>query len=109
MWRTAGWRSPLKPEDAMMLQGIGLKKYFPATGGSLLGRGQGWIKAVDGVTVQIAAGETLGIVGESGSGKTTLAKLFLLLEKPTAGSLFFDGKDVQTFGPEDFARYRRAV
>jgi oligopeptide transport system ATP-binding protein len=93
----------------MMLQGIGLKKYFPMTGGSLLGRGQGWIKAVDEVTVQVAAGETLGIVGESGSGKTTLAKLFLLLEKPTAGSLLFDGKDIRSFGKDDLARYRRAV
>src|SRR5919198_24404 len=109
MWRTAGWRSPLTSEDAMMLQGIGLKKYFPMTGGSLLGRGQGWIKAVDGVTIQVAAGETLGIVGESGSGKTTLAKLFLLLEKPTAGSLLFDGKDIRSFGKDDLARYRRAV
>ena len=93
----------------MILQGIGLKKYFSATGGWLPGRGQGWIKAVDGVTVQIAAGETLGIVGESGSGKTTLAKLFLLLKKPTAGSLLFDGQEIRSFGKDDLARYRRAV
>lgn len=93
----------------MILQGIGLKKYFPVTGGFAVGRTRGWIKAVDGVSLQVAEGETLGIVGESGSGKTTLAKLFLLLERPTAGSLLFDGKEVRAFGRDDFRRYRRAV
>ncbi len=91
----------------MTLQGIGLKKHFPVTGG--FRRVRGWIKAVDGVSVQVAEGETLGIVGESGSGKTTLAKLFLLLERPTAGSLLFDGKEIQAFDRDDFARYRRSV
>jgi oligopeptide/dipeptide ABC transporter ATP-binding protein len=92
-----------------MLQGIGLKKYFPVTGG-LFARGtQGWIRAVDGVQVQVAEGEALGIVGESGSGKTTLAKLFLLLERPTAGSLRFDGQEVHAFARADLARYRRSV
>jgi len=93
----------------MILQGIGLKKHFPVTGGFSVGGVRGWIKAVDGVSVQVAEGETLGIVGESGSGKTTLAKLFLLLERPTAGSLLFDGKEIQAFGRDDFRRYRRAV
>jgi oligopeptide/dipeptide ABC transporter ATP-binding protein len=93
----------------MILQGIGLKKYFPVTGGFTVGRVRGWIKAVDGVSVQVAEGETLGIVGESGSGKTTLAKLFLLLERPTAGSLLFDGKEIQAFGRDDLRRYRRSV
>jgi oligopeptide/dipeptide ABC transporter ATP-binding protein len=93
----------------MILQGIGLKKHFPVAGGFSVGGVRGWIKAVDGVSVQVAEGETLGIVGESGSGKTTLAKLFLLLERPTAGSLLFDGKEIQAFGRDDFRRYRRAV
>ena len=93
----------------MTLQGIGLKKYFPAGSPYSLGRTAAWIKAVDGVSVQVSEGETLGIVGESGSGKTTLAKLFLLLERPTAGSLLFDGKECQTFGRDDLARYRHSV
>jgi oligopeptide/dipeptide ABC transporter ATP-binding protein len=59
--------------------------------------------------VQVGEGETLGIVGESGSGKTTLAKLFLLLERPTSGSLLFDGKAIAAFDRRDLARYRRAV
>lgn len=93
----------------MTLQAIGLTKHFPVTGGLALGRHSGWIKAVDGVSVQVTEGETLGIVGESGSGKTTLARLFLLLERPTAGSLRFEGKDVGAFGRDDFVRYRRSV
>jgi oligopeptide/dipeptide ABC transporter ATP-binding protein len=91
------------------LEAIGLKKYFPVTSGFSLSGTQGWVKAVDGVSVEVAEGETLGIVGESGSGKTTLARLFLLLERPTAGSLLFDGKAVADFRRGDFARYRRAV
>jgi oligopeptide transport system ATP-binding protein len=93
----------------MTLQGIGLKKYFPVKGGFGLDGVRGWIKAVDGVTVQVAEGETLGIVGESGSGKTTLARLFLLLERATGGSLLFEGKEIGTLGRDDFRRYRRSV
>jgi oligopeptide transport system ATP-binding protein len=92
----------------MTLEAIGLKKHFPVSGFAV-GRGHAWIKAVDGVSVHVAEGETLGIVGESGSGKTTLAKLFLLLERPTAGSLRFDGQDVHTFDRHDVTRYRRSV
>ena len=93
----------------MILEGIGLKKYFPVTGGFTVGGVRGWIKAVDGVSVRVAEGETLGIVGESGSGKTTLAKVFLLLERPTAGSVVFDGTPTQDFSRSDLARYRRSV
>jgi oligopeptide/dipeptide ABC transporter ATP-binding protein len=93
----------------MILQGVGLKKYFPAARGFGVGRPRGWIKALDGVSVQVAEGETLGIVGESGSGKTTLAKLFLLLERPTGGSLLFDGQATEAFAHADLMRYRRAV
>jgi oligopeptide/dipeptide ABC transporter ATP-binding protein len=80
-----------------MLEGVGLTKHF------------GRIRALDGVSVQVAEGETLGIVGESGSGKTTLARLFLLLERPTAGALLFEGKPVDDFERGDVRRFRRAV
>jgi oligopeptide/dipeptide ABC transporter ATP-binding protein len=92
-----------------MLHGIGLKKYFPVARGVFMGKVRGWIKAVDGVHVHVAEGEALGIVGESGSGKTTLAKLFLLLEQPTDGSLLFNGQEVRTFSRQDLTRYRRSV
>jgi len=93
----------------VILQGIGLKKHFPVTGGLGLRRARAVVRALDGVSVQVCEGETLGIVGESGSGKTTLAKLLLLLERPTDGSLLLDGQDVWTFRPEELSKYRRAV
>ena len=100
-------RRGLEPD--VKLEAIGLKKYFPVTSGFSVSGTRGWIKAVDGVSVEVAEGETLGIVGESGSGKTTLAKLFLLLERPTAGALLFDGKEIAAFARGDLARYRRSV
>jgi oligopeptide/dipeptide ABC transporter ATP-binding protein len=93
----------------MILEAVGLQKHFPVAGAFSMGGARGSIKAVDGVSVQVAEGETLGIVGESGSGKSTLARLLLLLERPTAGSLLFDGKDVRAFSRADLRRYRRSV
>ena len=93
----------------MRLEAVAVRKYFPITAAFALGAVRGVVKAVDDVTVHVGAGETLGIVGESGSGKTTLAKLFLLLERPTAGSVRFDGRDVQAFDRAELARYRRSV
>jgi oligopeptide/dipeptide ABC transporter ATP-binding protein len=92
-----------------MLEAVALTKHFAIASGFAVGRGHGSVRALDGVSVQVGEGETLGIVGESGSGKTTLAKLFLRLERPTAGAVRFDGKDVATFGRDDLRRYRRAV
>src|SRR5262245_60034226 len=113
MWRTATRRAagPCRPrlQPDVKLEAIGLTKYFPVTSGFSLSGSRGSVKALDGVSVQVAEGETLGIVGESGSGKTTLARLFLLLERPTSGSLLFDGKLVTEFERDDLARYRRAV
>ena len=93
----------------MILEAVSVKKHFPVSGGFGVGGVRGWIKAVDGVSVGVAEGETLGIVGESGSGKTTLAKLFLLLERPTGGALCFEGADMSGFRRGDLARYRRSV
>jgi peptide/nickel transport system ATP-binding protein len=92
-----------------MLEAIDVTRHFPVRRRLGAGHAPVVIKAVDGVSVSVGEGETLGIVGESGSGKTTLAKMFLLLERPTAGSVRFDGADVTTFGRRDLTRYRRSV
>ena len=71
-----------------------LKMYFPVVSGSLLSRKAAEIKAVDDVSFSIRRGETLGLVGESGSGKTTLGLCLLQLNKPTAGQVIYEGKDL---------------
>ncbi|CAN5139983.1 dipeptide ABC transporter ATP-binding protein [soil metagenome] len=69
-------------------------KYYPGAARGLLGRSRAVVRAVDGVTLAIEAGETFGLVGESGSGKSTLGRLALNLEAPTSGQVSFDGQDL---------------
>jgi ABC-type oligopeptide transport system ATPase subunit len=84
-----------------------LVKVFPL-GESIFGGGaQGEVRAVDGVSLDITAGETLGVVGESGSGKSTLGRLILRLIEPTSGSVRFAGQDVVRAGGAELRRLRR--
>ena len=93
----------------VLLEAEGLKKYFPVTKGLLISKITGWIKAVDGVSFQIRAGETLGIVGESGCGKSTTAKMLLMLEDPTEGTIRYQGKDIQNATSDERRAYRSSV
>ena len=86
-----------------------LHKHFPIRKGVLIERTVGHVKAVDGVSFEIAEGETLGLVGESGSGKSTTGYCVLQLLKPTSGSIRFMGKELTDLGREDLRRMRREM
>ena len=84
-------------------------KCFPISAGGFLFKRYRMLKAVDNVSFSIQRGSCFGIAGESGSGKTTIAKLILLLEKLTGGSICFEGKDLGLFSKKDIMWYRSRV
>jgi len=93
----------------ILLEGRDLTKHYPVTRG-LLHRNVGWVRAVDGVSFTVEQGKTLSLVGESGAGKTTTAKMVLLLERLTSGSILFQGKDLNQFTPSQLkTEYRPRV
>ena len=92
----------------VILRVEGLKKYFPVQRG-FLQRVVGWIKAVDGVDLELSAGKTLGLVGESGCGKSTLARLILKLLEPDAGRVLFGGQDITRLSRAEMQSYRRRM
>ena len=99
--------APLR-EDAL-LRVEGLVKHYPLTRGIVFKKTIGQVRAVDGVSFTLAAGETLGLVGESGCGKSTVSKLIMALEKPTAGRVFYKGQDVTDLHGKDLRRLRRNI
>ena len=92
----------------VLLEVRDLKKHFPIRRG-LFGRTAGQVKAVDGVSFSVGAGEVLGLVGESGCGKTTTGRCILRLIEPTSGSVRFGGREVTTLPPRELRALRREM
>ena len=84
-------------------------KHFPIPVGGIIFRRYNMLKAVDDVSFSLKRGTCFGIAGESGSGKTTIARLILLLEKVTSGSILFEGKELQQLSQNDIMWYRSRV
>ncbi|GIN11378.1 peptide ABC transporter ATP-binding protein [Shouchella clausii] len=90
----------------VLLEAKGLKMHFPIKAG-VIKRTVGYVKAVDGITLKVYKGESLGIVGESGSGKSTLGRMLLRLLDPTEGEVYFNGEQISNLSNRKMRPYRR--
>jgi oligopeptide/dipeptide ABC transporter ATP-binding protein len=97
----------MKTENLLEIRG--LKKYFDAGRPALFSRQNKFVHAVDGVSLTLRRSEVIALVGESGCGKSTLSLLLMGLEEPTAGSIFFEGRDVTHLNDRERKELRRKI
>ena len=93
----------------VLLEALDLVKHFPVRSSALRRSAAEHVHAVDGVSLEVRRGETLGIVGESGCGKSTLGRLLVRLLEPTSGTVRFGGDDITTLSRRELRPYRREL
>jgi oligopeptide transport system ATP-binding protein len=92
-----------------LIEATDVIKHFPIKGGALITHAVGQVRAVDGVSLSVSRGETLGLVGESGCGKSTFARLLTALQPVTSGSIKFEGQEVTKLSRAQMRPLRRQV
>ena len=95
--------------EEVLLRVTGLTKHFPVTRGVVFRHQVGAVRAVDGIDLSVARGQTLGLVGESGCGKTTTGRLLTRLEEPTGGQIVIEGRDVTHLSQGKMRPLRREI
>jgi oligopeptide/dipeptide ABC transporter ATP-binding protein len=93
----------------VLLEAVDLVKHFPVRSSSMRRGIREQVHAVDGVSLEVRRGETLGVVGESGCGKSTLGRLLVRLHEPTSGIVRFDGKDITKLSRSALRPFRREM
>ena len=96
-----------RPSGEPLLKVEDLVKHYPLKAGIVFRRQIGAVKAVDGVSFEVRAGETLGLVGESGCGKSTVARTLLRLDEPTDGRAYYRDRNIFEMSKQDLRRLRR--
>lgn len=99
---------PITEKNQLILELKDVTKHFPIKGG-IFGKVQSYVKAVDGVSLQIHKGRTMGLVGESGCGKSTLGRTILRLIEPTSGDIIYNGQNIPKLSTDDMRKLRRKM